>query len=88
MPQLDYQREIVKSLAQLGQVCALFAIILERPGKLDQHRTELSGLHQRIKPVAEGSFIFIGELVALVCEDLMQLCRKNEVRVVGDAFQP
>src|SRR5712671_5642926 len=72
----------------MGQICALFAIVLERPGKLDQYRTKFSGLHQRIKPVAEGSFIFVCELVALVSEDLVQLCRKNEIRVVRDAFQP
>jgi len=78
----------MESPAQLSQVGALFAFILERPGELDQYRAEFPGLDQWIKSLAEGAFIFAGELVALVREDLVELCRENEVRVMGDAFQP
>src|SRR6266436_5938930 len=88
MTQLDDQWIILEPLAQGSQVPALFAIVLERPGKLDQHSTQLPDLHQRVNSLAERPFIFASELVALVCEDLMQLGRKNEIRIMCDAFQP
>ena len=44
---------------QLIEIWTFITIVLERPGKLDQHRPQLTGFHQRIDSFAKGLFILI-----------------------------
>src|SRR5258708_18483502 len=88
MPQLDHQWIIFEAFAELVKVSAFFAIVLERPGKLEQHRAQAPRFHQWIEAFAKSLLIFISGLAAFMRERSIEFGREAKVWIVLHATQP
>jgi len=88
VPQFYDQRIFFEARYQLIEVGSLFTIILKGPGKLNQHRAELSGFHQRIDTFAIKLFIFACSFAAFVREGAIELGREDKVWIVFNSPQP
>ena len=88
MAQLDDQRISLEAFAELIQITSFFAIVFERPGKLDQHGAQLVLFQQRIDSFANHSLVVCGCFAARVREHFVELGSKDEIRIMGYPAQP
>jgi hypothetical protein len=66
----------------------LFAIVFERPGKLNLDGAQLSSLSQWIQSFAIDCLFFVGCLTARVGKDFVKLGGEDEVRIMFDSLEP
>src|SRR6185503_1937983 len=88
MPDFEHQRIVFEAIQQLRKIDALVVRVLERPWKLKQQCTQLSGAPQGVHSFPHLFFIVRSRLAALMRENAVKFSREHEIASRGHATSP